>query len=223
MHSMTKALSRLTLAVALLLTCAASQAELVWKHKEVTLAATPLEKEVSATYPFTNEGKEPVKFRSFKSGCSCVTVTSTTMEVPPGGAGEVTVTFKPEFRIGSQKRPVAVQLDDPAQTRMALYLTVNIPEIVRPEPIFLRWGPEEALEPKAVTIVTDEQYPVNDLSVRPINPLWEAKVARIENSRNYSLRIQPKRGQNPQSQYVEVEAKLADGQLKRAKIYVVVK
>ncbi|MDB6173958.1 MAG: hypothetical protein JWL59_3269 [Chthoniobacteraceae bacterium] len=210
-------------AAALLVTSFTARAELVWEKKEVQLKATPFDKEVVAHYPFKNEGTEPVKFKAFKGACSCVSITVSTMVVPPGTTGEVTVKFTPEFRIGNQKRPIAVLFDDDKQTKMALYLKVEIPEIIRPDPIFLKWAEGENLGPKTATIVVDEQYPMTDFSVRPINPLWTATITPIENSRNYTLQILPKRSDQPQAQYVEVEAKLADGQLKRMNIYVVVR
>jgi hypothetical protein len=201
----------------------AARAELAWEQKEVRLKAAPEDKEVVAQYRFKNEGTETVKFKGFKSACGCISITSSLMEVPPGGQGEVSVKFVPEYRIGTQKRPIVVNFDDEQKSRMALYLTVEIPEIIRPQPIFLRWGPEETIGPKSVTIVTDVKYPVESMKVSAHHPQWQAKVVPVENSRNFTLEVLPKRGQTPQAQYVEVEAKLVDGQVKRTNLYVVVR
>jgi hypothetical protein len=207
----------------LLLTTITASAELVWERKDIHIKATPLEKELVAVYPFRNDGNETVKFKSFKSTCDCVSITASTMVVPPGAKGDVTVRFQPEYRLGEQKRPIAVQFDDANQTRIALYLRVEIPEIIRTEPIFLRWGPDETIDAKSVTIVTDGKYPVEKVTARALNPHWSAKVVPIENSRNYTLQVLPKRSATPQAQYVEVEATLADGQTKRTNLYVVVR
>jgi hypothetical protein len=145
------------------------------------------------------------------------------MAVPPGESGEVKVVFTPEFRQGTQKRPIAVQLADEKETRVALYLHVEIPEVIRPNPIFLRWGPEEVLAPKQVTIETDQHHPVQSMTVRPTNPLWDATVTPIANTRNYSLVVLPKARRGTQSQYIEVEAQLLSGHVKRTKVYVVVR
>jgi hypothetical protein len=201
----------------------AGPADLAWDAKEIHLKATPSDKEVVARYGFRNEGKEAVKFKSFASTCGCVAITVSTMVVPPGAKGDVTVTFAPEFRIGTQRRPIAIQFDDEERTKMALYLIVEIPEIVRPQPAFLKWGEGEAMERKSVTIVTDEKYPVESIRVLSSHPSWKTKVTPLENSRNYALEVLPRRGPAPQGQYVEVEAKLADGQTKRANLYVVVR
>lgn len=223
MRRIAKALCCLALACAVLAVTPASRAELAWESKEIHLKATPVDKEVVARYVFKNEGTEPVKFKSFDSTCGCVSITVSTMVVPPGAKGDVSVTFAPEFRIGNQRRAIVVQFDDAKQSKMALYLVVDIPEIVRPQPVFLKWGEGEAIEPKSVTIVTDEKYPVESMRVRSIHPHWQTKVTRIENSRNYALEVLPKRGPAPQGQYVEVEAKLTDGQVKRTNLYVVVR
>ena len=209
--------------VTLLVLASSVEAELTWERKEVRLKAGPLEKEVVAHYPFRNDGNEVIKFKSFQSTCGCISITTSTMVVPPGVAGEVTVTFAPEFRLGQQKRPIAIQFDDENRTRMALYLQVEIPEIIRPQPLFLKWSHEEAIESKAVTILTDGNYPVESIRVRSAHPGWETKVTRIDDSRDYKLEVLPRRGPGPQAQYVELEAKLADGQVKRTNLYVVVR
>ena len=84
MKSSTKTLCQSALTAALLLTSPLAFAELVWEQKEVHLKATPMDKEVVARYPFKNEGTEPVKFKSFKSTCGCVSITTSTMVVPHG-------------------------------------------------------------------------------------------------------------------------------------------
>lgn len=200
-----------------------SQAELAWQTKEVHLDASPLEQMVEARYPFRNTGTEIVRFKSFKSACGCLEVTASTMTVPPGATGEVKVVFTPEFRIGSQKRPIAVQFDDAKQSRIALYLTVDIPEIVRPEPKFLRWGEGETMAAKAVTIVTDAQYPVESMRVRTANPHWVTRIEPVTNTSNYRLEVLPTRGATPRGEYVELEARLKNGQIKRTNLYVVVR
>ena len=213
-----------TLAVGVLLWTAVDvRAELTWETKEVHLKAGLADTEVTATFPFKNTGAEPVKFKSFKSACGCVKIAASTMEVAPGTTGDVKVVFTPEFRQGKQKRPIAVQFDDEKQTRTALYLHVDLPEVIRPSPIFLRWAPEETLGPKTVTITTDADQKVESMAVRPNNPLWETKVEPASNGRDYVLQVTPKARRGVQSQYVEVEARLANGLVKRTNVYVVVR
>lgn len=196
---------------------------LVWDAKEIHLKAAPLEKEVVATYPFRNEGNETIKFKSFSSTCGCVSITVSTMVVPPGAKGEVTVVFAPEHRLGIQKRPIVIQFDDVERSRMALYLIVDIPEIVKPSPKFLKWAEGETIEPKSVTIVTDEKYPVESMRIISNHPHWKTKVTPVGNGGDHTLEILPRRGSMPLGEYVEVEAKLADGRIKRTNLYVVVR
>ena len=201
----------------------AAGAELAWDTKEIRLKATASAKEVVARYRFRNDGSESVRFRSFNSTCGCVSITVSTMVVPPGASGEVVVNFAPEFRQGVQRRPIAVQFDDAQLSRMALYLVVEIPEIVKPQPAYLKWAEGETIEPKSVTIVTDENYSVESMRVRSSHPQWATKILPVENSHNFTLEVLPRRAPIPQGQYVEVEAKLTDGQVKRTNLYVVVR
>lgn len=208
---------------ALFLTPPSAQADLVWAQREIHVSATPLQKEIVASFPFENTGAEVVRFKDLRSGCSCVSMTVSTMVVPPGAKGDVTVRFAPEFRIGKQKRPIAVSFDDENETKLSLYLIVDIPEIIRPEPLFLRWTPEDALHPKSVTLVTDENYPIESVSIRSRHHGWATRATPIANSRNYSVEVLPNRTGKPQGQYVEVEARLASGEVKRTQVYVVVR
>ncbi|MGV3533697.1 MAG: DUF1573 domain-containing protein [Chthoniobacteraceae bacterium] len=217
------ALTRSLVVAALLWTTADARAELVWDTKEVHLKAALSDTEVIARFPFKNTGGQSVKFKSFKSACGCVTIEASTMEVAPGSTGDVKVVFTPEFRQGKQKRPIAVQFDDEKQTRTALYLHVELPEVIRPQPIFLRWGPEETLGTKEVTLEVDADQQVESMTVLPSNPLWETKVSPAPKGRDYVLQVTPKGRRGTQSKYVEVEARLANGQVKRTNVYVVVR
>ena len=210
-------------ALGYLLSLSSARADLTWDAREIRLAATPADEEVIARYRYRNDGTTTVKFKSFKSACDCVSISTKEMTVPPGAAGEIVVSFRPEFRLGMQKRPIAIQFDDAEQSRMALYLQVEIPEIVRPQPIFLKWGSDEQMSPKTVRILTDDSYAVESMVVRPLPPRWEAKVTPVEGSREYQLEVKPYRGPVPQARYVEVEAKFADGKVKRTNVYVVVR
>jgi len=200
-----------------------SRAELSWEKKEIRVEATPLEKEITVRYPFKNSGSEEVKFKSIRTGCSCVSAEVDRLTVPPGGTGEVTVKFTPEFRIGEQKRPIAIQLDDANQTKVALYLRVDIPEVIRPSPIFLKWAAEEAVTGKSVTIITDEKFPVESVRVLPMRPPIETKVSLSDDGKNYSVEVLPKRQPEPQAFYLNVEAKLRTGETKRTAVYVVIR
>jgi hypothetical protein len=97
MNSLTRTIYQLAIA-AMLLSVSAARAELVWEQKEVRLKAAPEDKEVVAQYRFKNEGTDTVKFKGFKSACGCISITSSLMDVPPGGQGEVSVKFVPEYR-----------------------------------------------------------------------------------------------------------------------------
>jgi hypothetical protein len=218
--------SYLAWAAALLFVAVPARAELTWKSVQVDLEATLEDKELKAQFPFKNEGTETVTFKEIKSTCGCVSMTVSNQVVPPGASGEVNVVFRPEYRVGVQKRPIMVEFDDAGHSRKALYLAVHLPEVLRAEPIALKWERNEKLEPKTATIVTDEKFPVKSLRVLPgLEPGSQpvaTEVTRVENSRNFSVEISPlKRGTDALT--LSLEATLEDGKVKRTDMFVIVR
>lgn len=66
---------------------------------------------VTAIYPFTNVGDEPLVIVSVTNGgCGCTRPTFTTHPVKPGEKGEVKITFDPKGRSGALNRKVLVQV-----------------------------------------------------------------------------------------------------------------
>lgn len=66
---------------------------------------------VTAVYPFTNVGDEPLIIVSVSNGgCGCTRPKFTTKPVLPGEKGEVSITFDPTGRQGGLNRKVLVQV-----------------------------------------------------------------------------------------------------------------
>ncbi len=211
-------LTLLTLAV-----CALTQvasASLVWETREVRLKASPYDKEVTASFPYTNDGKEAVTIKSLRSTCGCVVPKVENMVIPPGGKGEITAVFTLEHRIGTHKRPITVEFADPKVPKLGLYLYVEIPKVIRSKASFLRWGPGEPLEPKTLTVEIDEQFPVESLAAKSKHPNLEIKVTPTGPSRTYTVEVQPHPVKGSIATVLNLEATLVGSGLKRSDVLV---
>lgn len=77
----------------------------------------------SFTYAFeyTNTGKRPAIISDVKTSCGCTATTYTADPIPPGGKGEIEVTFSSTGRHGYQKKSINV-IGNTYPTRTLLYL-----------------------------------------------------------------------------------------------------
>jgi hypothetical protein len=63
---------------------------------------------VSHTFIFHNKGKTPVIINDIYSGCGCIGRILSKAPVKPGGKGEVTIVFNPEYKSGFFSKEVVV-------------------------------------------------------------------------------------------------------------------
>lgn len=62
-------------------------------HTEYTFGPTPRDSVLTHSFPFVNEGDEPLVIFGTATSCHCVTVRKPSSPVAPGGTGEIVVTF----------------------------------------------------------------------------------------------------------------------------------
>ena len=62
-------------------------------HTEYTFGPTPRDSVLTHSFPFVNEGDEPLVIFGTTTSCPCVTVRKPSSSVAPGGTGEIVVTF----------------------------------------------------------------------------------------------------------------------------------
>lgn len=62
-------------------------------HTEYTFGPTPRDSVLTHSFPFVNEGDEPLIVFETSTSCPCVTVRKPSSPVAPGGTGEIVVTF----------------------------------------------------------------------------------------------------------------------------------
>lgn len=63
----------------------------------------------TTTFKFTNEGTVPLLLQSVRASCGCTTPKWTREPVPPGGTGEIQVSYDPKNRPGSFNKSVTVR------------------------------------------------------------------------------------------------------------------
>jgi hypothetical protein len=73
---------------------------------------------VSHTYPFVNEGNAPLVILSIETSCGCTKASFDKKPVPPGGKGEIVVTYDPKRESGIFYKAIQVFTNEPVKRRM---------------------------------------------------------------------------------------------------------
>ena len=170
--------------------CAIARAELKWEQTSVELHPAPADKEAVGHFKYQNTGSQPVRFKSVHTSCGCTAAQSQKDEVPPGGKGEITATFKIGDRTGTQVKSVTVQTDDPVNATTVLTLKAVIPQQLEINPTFVFWGQGEALKPKSIVVRASKDFPVKQLKVTSSSPDFQTKVEETGNGQ-FKIDIQP--------------------------------
>ncbi len=85
-------------------------APLKWATENIDMGKIPQGTPASATFKFTNNGKEPVALKTVQPGCGCTTSDYTKEPVAPGKSGYVKATYN-AMAMGSYNKSVTVTTD----------------------------------------------------------------------------------------------------------------
>ena len=76
------------------------------------------------------------------TSCGCTSAVIRSREIPPGGTGEIEVTFDTTARRGANRKSVTLLSNDPNSPRSQLEVAVNVESLLAFEPFFVRLTPE---------------------------------------------------------------------------------
>lgn len=94
---------------------------------------------VTHTFHFHNEGDIDLQITQVRSSCGCITTTPDKMVVPPGGNGEIEVTFNTTSYFGRNVRTTSVLSNDPQSplARLRIIATINYDVAIDPPHIYV--------------------------------------------------------------------------------------
>ena len=95
-------------------------APLKWATENVDMGKIPQGTPATATFNFTNEGKEPVALKTVQPGCGCTTSDYTKEPVAPGKKGYVKAIYN-AMAMGSFNKSVTVTTDGGDMTVLIIH------------------------------------------------------------------------------------------------------
>jgi hypothetical protein len=188
---------RLSLLLSLFLAVPAF-AQLKWDTTEQTLKVKPGDREVVATYRFTNTGTTPITIDNVHTSCGCTTAALTKNEYAPGEAGQIVARMEIGNRTGHQEKSILVTTKQSPKSPMVLRLLADIPEPVVMKPTFVMWALGESPKPKTIDIKVTEGFPVRLLKVDSDNPDIKVEVNQVHPGLELEVKVTPKDTSRPE-------------------------
>ncbi len=166
-------------------------AQIEWPVKEIEFKAKPEHTRTVAKFPFVNKGKETVTITQIQSSCGCTAAlpNNNKREYAPGEKGEIEAVFDHGDRIGFQQKQITVTTSDAPTMPTVLTLKVHIPEILKIDPPFVFWTPQDKASPKLVRLTVGVEEPVRIIQVRTDHENFKAELKVVEEGRSYEVLV----------------------------------
>lgn len=197
--------------------------QLQWDTKELLLHSSPADSESLGHFKFRNAGAVAIEIASVSTSCACTTATSTKINIAPGEAGEITVTFKIGERVGLQQKAIVVKSSDPETPIAILTLKVDILEVARVKPTVLFWEIGESAAPKEIQVEIPDGLPNGIITVEPGDPRILVRVEQTKPGREYRLIVEPKQADTSFGTVLKIKVELPQGIQKTFQAHVRIK
>ena len=189
---------RLSLLLSLFLAIPAF-AQLKWDTMEQTLKAKPGDREIVATYRFTNAGTTPITIDNVHTSCGCTTAALTKNDYAPGESGQIVARMDIGSRTGHQEKSILVTTKQDPKTPTVLRLIADIPQPVVMKPMFVMWALGESPKSKTIDIKVADGFPVKLLKVDSDNPDIKVEVSEIQPGVELEVKVTPKDTSRPET------------------------
>lgn len=104
-------------------------AVITWEKKTHDFGSIVQGDKVEHTFYFSNTGSEPLIITNVQIDCGCTTAKGWPRDpIPPGGIGEITVSFNSAGKMGMQKKPVTLVTNAVNADGNTITFTMNIPD-----------------------------------------------------------------------------------------------
>ena len=180
-------------------------AQLAWENTEQTIPPSVEAKTVTATFKFTNAGKEAIRVGEIKHSCRCVTTTIEKREYNAGEAGQLVMTIDREGRAGNLTESARVKTSDGKEAM--LVMRIETARFLKVKPGFAIWkrGMENQTRDFEVE-VTGDVAKVKELTVTSSSPAFEARVIPVEPGRRYRVQVTAKDASAPVTATFTIQA-----------------
>ena len=145
-----------------------------------------IEEQTSVThiFKFKNAGTSDLIIDSVKPSCGCTAALVTSKVIPPGGNGEIKVTYTSGSVYGEAKKSVDVNSNDPKNSKIKLKIKAFVQTFLEVKPKFINFGSVKKGEviSRSLTVKNVTAAPVTIKEVK--NEVKDLKVGDFEKDIN---------------------------------------
>ena len=197
-------------------TCLATATPIIWTTPEQKLEVAPASEEITFSFEFTNESKNPIVLADAQASCGCTLPKIDTKIYPPGEKGTITGTYRPGHRRGLSSVNITVkgnELEGDIRRPFSdnLKLSVFVPELVGITPGIVLWPKNSELEEKKVRLEVKQSASLMIKLVKLNNDAFTATLVEIFPGRAYDLVVTPKATTEPIQTMATLEASTPEG------------
>ncbi len=150
---------------------------LVFDEMEHDFGEIKQQEEVKHIFKFRNEGDALLVVEEVKPSCGCTGTLLSAEKIPPGGEGEIEVTFKSGRSSGKKKKYISVISNDPSKPVEKIYIMADIvvPVEIRPRQIYWVADKDESSE-KLVEITYKPELSINIVKLELSSDAFKASA-----------------------------------------------
>jgi hypothetical protein len=150
---------------------------IVFEETEHDFDVVDQQQTVKHTFKFRNEGDATLVIENIKTTCGCTGTLLSKKELPPGGQGDVEVSFSSGLSGGKKKKTIFVYSNDPQQTEAQLYITAKVVVPVEVRPRTLYWVAERnKVSARTVELLYQPDLGLNIEDLKLSSPAFGASV-----------------------------------------------
>lgn len=163
---------------------------LVWTQDVIEIKLEPGESRHHISFPVRNSGDKPEVIESVSSECGCLLGDSPGVEIAPGAAATVPMTFRANVLMGETivEKTVKVRLRG-HESHAALAFRAHVPATISATPAHLEWKPGD-LSWQEVALESPLEFQLLQIRASSTGFQWEASSSG-KSSRTFFLKVRP--------------------------------
>ncbi len=168
--------------------------QMVFEKQLVEVQGKPDDNIVTAEFPFTIKGDQPITIKQYEAVCSCLAAEISEdgkLVWKPGEKGTVKGIFKMGTFKGTVDKLIVLRLAEQAAP-VKLTVRVHIPVLVEIDPPTLFWDLEGEAKPQKFQIKVKHDKPIKITDISGTNEQFGHEFKTIKEGREYEVVVTPK-------------------------------
>lgn len=148
---------------------------------------------VEHVFEVINQGKAPLEIKEARGSCGCLAVVEEPSNIPPGGKGQVKLSFRTAGRQGKQDKKIFISSNDPKDPKLTISVTgqIRVDVAAMPQSIWMRElkKGEKASREFALTVAEPDKIKITAVKIDDKRFAIKLKSGEPASSAQYELQF----------------------------------